>query len=579
MPPLPTLRIGALEELAKQLRFAPSETLRRQLERAEQLAAEIDPAVNYPEDWVVFRVTGYRAQIETPATFVGEALLGDLSALVERLSAAAKLSESELNGGGGGGAYLSSAALRERWRVSAKTLERYRRMGLIARRVVGGNGRSRLVFAVTGVERFEAGQKARLESAKGYSRIEPELRAKMIRRAGAYRRRLRWTLNKSARRLAERFGRGHETVRQLLRHHDAAEGGGGGPIFGEPGPPSVRERRLIELAYWRAVEPKDIAERVGRSGAAVQRAINDARARRLRLLLAEEGGPLDPQAERSANSRRRVPPKGAEGGAAGLQDRFGRSGATDLLALIQESRETPPVPAAHERATAELYRSLLGRATQAIAMLPEHGAKASVLDRAETDLRWATRLKAELIHSQLPLLVRTLEATLGRPLEEVRGSLLLPLVQEAIAALAAGVEAFEGGRGGRLAAPSGLALTRVATRFARENATALGIGPGRARATSRLAPGVAIEDWTRTIAAWQLHRGRVWLEPDARVRAGLARLDERLRAVLERRYGWGAAPGTLPEVARALSTTPMAIARLERRGVREAIALARASQP
>ena len=98
----------------------------RQLERAEQLAAEVDPTVNYPEDWVIFRVTGYRPQMDAPAIVVGEALLGDISVLVERLSA-----------------LVSDRALRERmtaynlahppeqdWgRVVAATLAEYRRAG------------------------------------------------------------------------------------------------------------------------------------------------------------------------------------------------------------------------------------------------------------------------------------------------------------------------------------------------------------------------------------------------------------------------------------------------------------------
>ena len=87
MPAFAKLRIAALDDLARQLRFAPPETLRRQLERAEQLAAEIDPSINYPEDWIVFRITGYRADMPAPATIVGEALLGDIGILVERLSA------------------------------------------------------------------------------------------------------------------------------------------------------------------------------------------------------------------------------------------------------------------------------------------------------------------------------------------------------------------------------------------------------------------------------------------------------------------------------------------------------------
>ena len=44
------------------------------------------------------------------------------------------------------------------------------------------------------------------------------------------------------------------------------------------------------------------------------------------------------------------------------------------------------------------------------------------------------------------------------------------------------------------------------------------------------------------------------------------------------RYGWGHAPHTLAELARALPTTPMAAARLERAAVRRAIAAGRGAK-
>jgi hypothetical protein len=558
-----------LEDLAKQLRFAPAETLRRQLERAEALAGEIDVSLNYPEDWLVFRVTGYRPQIDAPAMFVGEALLGDLSAFIERLSAAAGIAEADLNGDG----YLTLAQLRERWGVSARTLERYRRMGLIARRVRGPRGRTTLAFPRQAVERFERTRPEQLESARGYSRIEPALRERMIRQAAAYRRRLGWSRDQVSRRLAERFGRGHETVRQILIKKDTGAASSDA-TFDEKGPPTLKERKLIDLAYWRWASPAVIASRLGRSKASVQRVINDTRAARLRRLLASEGGPLTlpPSAGRGAEKRPR--PKRSEDAQVDATQ-FGEPGAAELLTLVHEARAIAPVTPAAELAWARRMHMLRARASLAVAALPKHGAASTALDRIETDLRAASRLKALLVRSQLPLLVRTLESTLGRQVDEVRGSLLLPITQESLQALAAAVDAFEPEKGGRLAGPAGLGLTRLATRFVREHATEFG-GGARPRATSRLASGVAIADWTIALDPWQSLAGRPWLEPDERARSGRVQLDPRMREVLERRFGWGHEPGTLAEVARALGTTPMAIARIERAAIRRILSRKRA---
>ena len=75
MPPLPQLRSPAIQNLYEQLRFAPPKALKRDIERAETLAGEIDRATTYPEDWIVFRLTGYRPEIDQPRLTEGAGLL------------------------------------------------------------------------------------------------------------------------------------------------------------------------------------------------------------------------------------------------------------------------------------------------------------------------------------------------------------------------------------------------------------------------------------------------------------------------------------------------------------------------
>ena len=81
MPRLSTLRAGALADLAEQLRYAPAPAVRRYLQNIDGLAREVDPATAYPEEFVVFRVTGFRPDGAGAGVLPGEALLADLSAL------------------------------------------------------------------------------------------------------------------------------------------------------------------------------------------------------------------------------------------------------------------------------------------------------------------------------------------------------------------------------------------------------------------------------------------------------------------------------------------------------------------
>jgi hypothetical protein len=333
-------------------------------------------------------------------------------------------------------------------------------------------------------------------------------------------------------------------VRQVLRRH--------GPALrpGRPGPPSARERELIARATWLAIDPALTAARLGRSVPSVRRAADDERAARLRVL----PGVLPAGTDATASWR-------GEPVSSGL----GAPGETDLLRFIRAARSGGVVLGAVERPRTLAYRALLSRAASGIAALPPHGAGANDLDRIETDLRWAVRLKAELVRSQLPLLVRTIESVLARPMEEIRAGLLVGLVAQALGALSEAVDAFEPGKGGRLAGPAGLALTRIATRFVRDQPRE----GGRARATALLAEGVTIPDWARRLCPWQAFQGRRWLEPDARVR--LVMPTDLERRLLDRRYGWGPAPATLREAALELGMTPMRAAAMEREAVHRAL--------
>lgn len=553
MPPLPRIRTAILADLARQLRFAPPETLRRQAARAEELATEIDPAQGYPEDWIVFRVTGHRPSAGGGGVVAGGVLLSDLSAFVERLTALAPRRWSDLPEG----QFLDLRALAARWGVAPKTIERCRRRGLIAHRARGEDGRDRLAFPRPAVERFEAGHAADLARARRFSRIPPEIQRRMLRRAAVYRRRFGCSLNQAAARLAERFGRSLEAVRQVLRRHDARSGD---PVFADPPLLSPRRRRVVLRAHRLGFDPAALARRWGRSAAGIRRVLADERAACLRRL------GLRP----ATNDLARAPARDATEHAA-TRSGLGLTGVTDLLEFVRSARAQPAPQAVVERARASAYHDLVARAAAIIDAMPRHGASPADVDRAETLLRWAARLKAELVRSQLPLVLRSIEAGLDRPAEELRSSLLAGLVRDAVAAVAEAVDQYRPSArgGGRLAAPAGLAVTRVVTRFAREHAHELRSG---SRASARILPGVAIRDWTRSVAPWQPA-----LEPDPRVRAGLGAIDERDRRLLIDRFGWDGPPRTLAELAASLRTTVMRAAVMERRAIRGAIAATRST--
>lgn len=550
MPPLARIRNQAVAEIAAQLRFAPPAALRRHIARAEELAADLDQAMQYPEDWLLYRLTGYRPESPGISAIPGDDLLGDLSALVERLSETARLSPDDIEE-----SFLDVEGLCERWNVTRKSVERYRRQGLVARRVDTGGGGRRLVFAPEVVEAFERRHAARLRRAAGFSRIPAEIEAKMVRRAERYRR-AGCTLNEAAQRIAGRYGRSHEAVRQLLRRENERRSE---PLFTEPGPPSDRDRRMILRAVRRGIEPSAIANRTGRSKASVLRALNEHRAELLRGLKLPTEPPVF-----ARDAERVHAVLTSEHATSGL----GRCGETDLLGFLEAARRRTPPTVEEERGRAEAYRLLRWRAGSRIASLSTTTAEAAWLDEIETDLRWAGRLKAELVRTQLPHMVATLESSGEARLEEMAAPALAKLIERGIAAVCGAVDRFDPSHGSRLAASAGMAVHKVAAERARELASARA-RPGRAM--RRLTHGMRFEDWTWRVAPWQ-----AWLSPDVRVRSVLDQLHERDRAMLELRFGLaGGPPRTLDAVAEQCGVTRMHAAKWERAAVRAALAAAR----
>jgi hypothetical protein len=533
------MRVSALAELSKQLRFVPAETARRHLERAESLVREIDPQRWYPEDWLTQRLTGYRPELDSPAMIAGEALLGDLPAVIERLSLAAALRPVDLAG------WTSTRELCERWGVSTRTLERYRRWGLNGRRARRDDGKALTLYDPATIAWFEARHAQTLAEAQSHRRLDERTVLSMARRAGRYQRRLGWGRAKIARRLAERFGCSAETARRVLAQRNALGQAG-------PGPLRRAQAQSLSHALRRGTSVKDLAKATGKSPASVRRAAAESDAAALRGLDLHT-------------------PEGAGNDVGVLDDPrvrlgLGAPGAGTLAAMIEQAQSLGWPDAGDERTRAEAYWCLRRRAAALIASLPARNPHAGPLDEARTLLRWAARLKAELVRSQHLAMFMAIRTRLERGVETLPAAAAAGLLGACLKALAGAVDRFDPSKGGRLAAPAGLAINRALAQWAGEHPPAP--EPRESRASSVSDPGaVRLEDWTLRVAPWQ-----ELVEPDPRVRRGLGALGELERRWLELRLGWLAGPPrTIAQTAAELGLTTARGARVERAALEEAI--------
>lgn len=546
MPRLAQLRIGALANLAEQLRFAPRDALRRQMERIETLAGEISPELNYPEDWVVHRITGYRPGMTEPATFPGDALLGDLSALLERLSEEAEFHAADFSGD-----TYSVDALCQRWSVSRKTIDRYRRRGLVAHRVRAEGGVVRLLFTARVVEDFEARTAGRLHKARDFHRAGIQDEARLVAIAGRAARRYGWSLAETVRRLSRRSDAGREAIRSAIVRADAASDS---PVFRRRTTLDRRTRRVIWRAARRGAPIRLISDRFDRSAASVHRIINEHRAELLRSLdlspfLSPNRGLND--FERSAllqhpsvfEARRRP--------------------AAETIDEFVDAARTDPIPNRHvEQTLAAAHRLLLRQAAERIAELSTYNPAATTLDEIETRLRRASILRGELVRSQRRLALTTIAGRFGE-LTSLSPHDAIRVHRAAMDALIAAAVGFDPEKGGRLAGAAGLLLNRALASVAVES-PASGQRARRAATT-----GVRLDDWTKRLSPWE-----DWLTLPRSLADRLSGLEEKDRQIVEVRFGLGPIPPrTLEETAALVGLSRAETTRRERAAIRALRAL------
>lgn len=581
--------MSAIAELLHQLRYAPPERKRRQMDAAEALLADIRAESTYPEDFIVFRITSYRPNIESPALFVGTGLLADLPTFIERLSHDLALPASAFPGR----EPVPIDEVLAELKISRSTLNRYRKAGLVAHHVVLEGVGQRLVVFRDVLERFVGERPQQVERASQFSRIDAATRARMIARARRYERSLGWSLNEAAGRLAVRFDRSHEAVRQVLMRHDAQKPGEA--IFDHRGPLTPRDHRVALRASDWGVPVTRLAERLNRNRNRVYQAINIARAERL------QSWPIEPvmfptfqmdEADRvilaSVETRTGFEPlrRGLAEAAAALAvtPAAARPGSTSTshagghlhggAVAVSESTESVLFGAMNY-----LMFDVRKRRDEIDAAEP----RAADLDLLETRLRWATRLKRRLMFAHLGLVVRTLEVHAGRPLAVLPSNVAGALFALGVGTMSEAVDRFDAGGTTRFSAYLNLQLRRALARSPLHDvATASATRAARAvrpeSAPPLPEPACVLHPWQRAIDFPGFLLGRLdRLEREAQRSTGI---DGALAlAVLELRYSLtkGEAPRTIAETAEVLDRTPTVVAATETRARRRLRGLATAT--
>lgn len=511
------------------------------MEAAESLVHEIDDQATYPFEFVVWRVTGFRPEDAPPQPIAGATLRGELTTFVLHCSERMALPADSRPGGA-----LTLVELAGELGVVERTIRRWRVRGLTCHRVRFPDGRSRLGVFRSELARFMDTHPDVVDEARAFTRLDSE----QARHAAARVRELvatGLTENLAAKRVAHEVGRSHETVRQLVRRI------GGGPRRRTGGADrSARERDFAYRAWRQGVPIERIAERAAAKPDAIRRRIDMARAERLRRARLEwiEFNTFDrPDADLTI--------LGAPSVREGLAPRFEAPEAVTMIEAL--GAERPPTEAAivQEDLMLAAY-NLLKRTSKRMVDRLERLPDRSDLDRIETQLRWALRLKRRLIEIWLGVSVGRVQQVmqgglLRRPAEEIRRWLeaCCRIVDEAIE----GVDPLRRQSARRvIALETDRMVARAEGQRGTDGAGGSGALPRRERAAVRHEVGsIPLPVLFERLAPWQ------GVVDFARHR----RLQAHASGILARRYGWrGECPRTLDELAAEERTTVARVARL-----------------
>ena len=257
----------------QQVRYAPRHKKVEQIERAERLISEIDPKKTYSYEYLCYRITDFRPDTIPGNTMLGAAAKHDLRLFVEDVSDAADIRVEDMIE-----QVHTVAELSKLFKVSTKTISRWREQGLVSRRFIFG-GRKRVGFLRSSVERFVAKNNDRVKRGERFSQLSAEERDDIIDLA----RRLAVAgscPSEVARRIAEQANRSVETIRYTLKqfddkHPDLA-------VFpSRTGPLTEEAKQKIYQQYRRGVSVESLARRYCRTRTSVYRIVNEMRATRI----------------------------------------------------------------------------------------------------------------------------------------------------------------------------------------------------------------------------------------------------------------------------------------------------------
>lgn len=508
------------------------------IDAAEQMIPNIVLGNNYAASEILSRIDGKPLPEAGNRKIPGTDLVNDLRLLVEDLSDMVELAADAV-----GEQVFTVEELAKQFNVSTKTISRWRALGLVSRRLVF-DGRKRVGFLRSSVDRFIKNNAERVERGAKFSQLTDEQREEFVARAREMAHAGRGQ-GEIARLLAERTGRSVETVRAALRAYDAEHPETA--IFPTgAGPLTDLQKNNIFRAYRRGVSVDKLCRDYNRTKTTVYRVINEMRAERIKEL------PLD------FIDNARFARKGADTTILGPmpeveQGRKARrpSGLPPYLASLYE---IPLLTREQEQHLFRKYNFLKYKANKLRDQLDYEHPKSSLMDEIEALHEQIIDTKNQIARCNLRLVVSIAKRHV-KPDQN-----FFELVSDGNLSLLRAVEKFDYARGNKFSTYASWAIMK---NFARTI-------PGEYRQRDRFRTSYdELFDLTQENRSNPTIEETVQQDRVSKIQRVLARLDERERQIIVGRFGLDHTkePQTLKEVGEELGVTKERIRQIEARAL------------
>jgi len=448
-----------LAQLLMQLRFTPEKKRRKQLDAAVKLISIIDKDKEYPYEFVCFRITGFQPKNVIESELIkGDELLEDLRIFISKLSGKLALAVAEQSE-----KIYRVEELAENIGVSTKTIYRWRKQGLVARKYIFDDGRRRLGFPQSTVDEFLASHPDLIGKAKNFSRLTDRQKQQIVKQAVRLAARTNLSRYQIIDRISAKTGKCHETIRYTLLNYENDHPDK--PIFkksaGAIGPAQAAE---IYRLYKQGTNIKELMKRFDRNKSSIYRIINRRRAKAL-LGRKIEFVASDEFLEKDIKERISAEPLDKSEPSVLRDTEPTKLTGSSLSEYLHSLRDTPVLNREEEVELFRRYNYLKFLACQSRAGIKLSRVSGKMLSQIESYLARAEEIKRRIIEANLRLVVNIARK------HTLSGANLLDLVSEGNISLMQAVEKFDYSRGFRF---STFASWAIAKDYARKIPDQLG---------------------------------------------------------------------------------------------------------